>query len=128
MVLQTIQLCACLELSLASQARCLFVIQVLMVQKPTVSKRQFEDHIEYLKGELARATSQLNAARSELVASSESLAAAQSEINHLKSELVAAKTELANKSLPQLRDSRSMVPPTAQSVASSLRYGHKQTS
>lgn len=93
-----------------------------MLQKPTVSQQQFEDHIEYLKGELARATSQLNSARSELVASSDSLAAAHAEADQLKSELVAAKTELANKSLPQLRDPRILAPAAAQSIASSLRH------
>lgn len=94
------------------------------MQKPTVSTQQFEDHIEYLKGELARATSQLNAARSELVVSGESMAAAQAEINQLKSELAVAKTELANKSLPQMREPyRTLAAPTAQSIASSLRSG-----
>lgn len=95
----------------------------LGLQKPTVSTQQFVDHIEYLKGELARAISQLNAARSELIASGESSTAAQAEINHLKGELVAVKTELANRSLPQnTRDSsRTVVAPSAQSLASSMR-------
>ena len=93
-----------------------------LMQKPVVSIRQFEDHIEYLKGELARATSQLNAARSDLVASSESLAAAQSEIIQLKGDLVAAKAELADRSnLPSRDTDRSLLAPSMQSMASSFR-------
>ena len=88
------------------------------VQKPTVTTKQFEDHIEYLKGELARATSQLNATRSDLQTSEETLAAAQSEIGQLREELQAARAELQGRNagpkgpLPE---------PSMPSVASSFR-------
>lgn len=86
------------------------------VQKP--STRQFEEHIEYLKGELARATSQLHAARSEVAASREALAAAQVEASQLRGELSAARAELAARAAAEPRASGL---PSAPSAASSHR-------
>ena len=99
------------------------------LQKPTVSTQQFEAHIEYLKGELARATSQLNASRTELAASKEALAEAQTEVEQLRTELTLAKAELAARpALPHRDSDRSVAAPSAPSapsVASSYRYALK---
>ena len=97
-------------------------------QKPTVSTQQFEAHIEYLKGELARATSQLNASRTELAASKEALAEAQTEVEQLRTELTLAKAELAARpALPNRDSDRSVAAPSAPSVASSYRCALKMS-
>ena len=93
-------------------------------QKPTVTTKQFEDHIEYLKGELARATSQLNATRSGLATSEEALTAARSEIRQLQEELRAARAELQGKGAAP----RGALPePSLQSLASSFRWANHAT-
>ena len=96
------------------------------MQKPTVTTKQFEDHIEYLKGELARATSQLNATRSELATTEEALAAAHSDIGQLREELQAVQAELQGRAVAP---KGALPEPSMPSVASSFRcVGHGTSS
>lgn len=93
-----------------------------------MSAHQFEEHIEYLKGELARAISQLNATRTELEEAKEAIAdanreieAANAENGRLQGKLRAARTELARQPIQHREPERSAAAPSAPSVASSFR-------
>lgn len=69
----------------------------VVVQRAAITAQQYEDHIEYLKGELARAISQLNSSRAEVEESKESLRQAHSKIATLNSKLTSLESELASK-------------------------------
>ena len=74
---------------------------LLYMQRPLISSRQYEDHIEYLKSELTRVVSHLNKARAEVEESKENLSQAHNTIATLQTRLADSSSRASDSSKPR---------------------------